>query len=135
MQSAAAACQGDEGDGRQLKLQCLQPSWRLIDRLGIPDADALNLIAYPGKLPSSGKRPRFRLTTRQTHTAKALADVGTALEAVGETPAWLSLRNRSAPFSVRPPLAVMVAGNDQGIGEVMRFLAGPALRGRLLVKL
>ena len=102
--------------------------WRLIDRLGIPDADALNLIGYPEKLPASGKRPRFRLTTRQTRTAKPLAEVGTALEAVGETPAWLSRRNRSAPFSGRTPLAVMAAGNDEGISEVMRFLARLALR-------
>jgi hypothetical protein len=27
--------------------------WRLIDRLGIPDADALNLIGYPGKSSNS----------------------------------------------------------------------------------
>jgi hypothetical protein len=39
--------------------------WRLIDLLGIPDADALILIGYAGKLSSSEKRPRFRLTTRQ----------------------------------------------------------------------
>lgn len=97
--------------------------WRLIDRLGIPDADALNLIGYPGIPPASGKRPRFRLTARQTRTAKALAEVGTALEAVRETSAWLRQRNRSAP------LALMVAGNnDEGIGEVMRFLARLALR-------
>jgi hypothetical protein len=102
--------------------------WRLIDRLGIPAADALNLIGYPGKLPASGKRPRFRLTTRQTRTANALAEVGTALEAVGKTSAWLRQRNRSAPFSGGAPLAVMVAGNDEGIGEVMRFLARLALR-------
>lgn len=102
--------------------------WRLIDRLGIPDADALNLIGYPGKLPASGKRPRFRLTTRQTRTASALAEVGTALEAVGETAAWLHRRNRSTPFSGRAPLALMAAGKDESIGEVIRFLARLALR-------
>lgn len=52
-----------------------------------------------------------------------------ALEAVWETPAWLRKRNRSAPFSGRPPLAVTVAGDGGGIGEVMRFLARHALRG------
>lgn len=102
--------------------------WRLMDRLGIPDADALNLISYPGKLPSSGTRPRFRLTTRQTRQANALADVVTALEAVGETPAWLRQRNRSPPFSGRAPLAVMAAGDGEGIHVVMRFLTRLALR-------
>jgi hypothetical protein len=101
--------------------------WRLIDRLGIPDADALNLIEYPGKLPSSGKRPRFRLTTRQTRTANALAEVGTALDAIGETPAWLRQRNRSAPFSGRAPLAFMVAAGGEGISEVLKFLMRLAL--------
>jgi hypothetical protein len=102
--------------------------WRLIDRLGIPDTDALNLIGYPGKPPASGRRPRFRLTMRQTRTANALAKGGMALEAVGETSAWLRQRNRSAPFSGRAPLAVMVAGNDAGIGEIMRFLVRLAFR-------
>jgi len=102
--------------------------WRLIDRLGLPNADALNLIDYPGKLPASGKRPRFRLTTHQTRLANALAEVGTALEAVGETPAWLHQRNHSSPFSGRPPLAIMVVGNGEGIGEVLRFLGRLALR-------
>jgi hypothetical protein len=34
--------------------------WRLIDLLGIPDADALILIGYAGKLSSSGV-PRLKL--------------------------------------------------------------------------
>jgi hypothetical protein len=102
--------------------------WRLIDRLGIPDADALSLIDFPGKLPASGKRPRFRLTTRQTRLANALVEVGVALEAVGETPAWLRQRNRSAPFSGRTPLAVMVASNGESIGEATRFRTRLALR-------
>jgi hypothetical protein len=93
--------------------------WRLVDRLGISDADALDLIGYPGKLPPSGKRPRFRLTTRQTRMA---------LEAIGETPAWLRQRNRSAPFSGKAPLAVMADGSGDGIGVVMRFLTRLALR-------
>lgn len=102
--------------------------WRLVDRLAISDADALDLIGYPGKLPSSGKRPRFRLTTRQTRTAHGLAEVENALEAVGETPAWLRQRNRSAPFSGKAPLGVMVDGSGDGISIVMRFLTRLALR-------
>jgi hypothetical protein len=100
----------------------------MIDRLGIPNAEALNLISYPGKSPSSEKRPRFRLTTRQTRTADALAEVGTALEAVSETPAWLQRRNRSVPFSGFTPLGVVADGSGDGINMVMRFLTRLALR-------
>ena len=43
--------------------------WQAVDRQQIADADALGMIDYPGKLAASGKRPRFRLTTRQTRRA------------------------------------------------------------------
>ena len=36
-----------------------------MERWRIPDAMALELIEFPGKLGASGKRPRFRFTTRQ----------------------------------------------------------------------
>jgi hypothetical protein len=102
--------------------------WRLVDRLGIPDADALALIDFPGKLPSSGKRPRFRLTTRQTRQANALAEVAAALETLGEKLTWLTLKNRGKPFSVLSPLEFMVACDGERISEVMRFLTRLALR-------
>jgi hypothetical protein len=40
--------------------------WSLMDRWGIPDETALALIDRPGGLTRSGKRPRFRLSTRRT---------------------------------------------------------------------
>jgi hypothetical protein len=43
--------------------------WELVDRLQIPDANALEVIGYPGKIGTTGKRPRFRLSTRQTKLA------------------------------------------------------------------
>ena len=43
--------------------------WNLVGRLHLPDAEALELIGYAGKIGGSGKRPRFRLSTRQTHVA------------------------------------------------------------------
>jgi hypothetical protein len=36
-----------------------------MERWRIPGAMALELIEFPGKLGASGKRPRFRFTTRQ----------------------------------------------------------------------
>ena len=65
-------------------------------RLQIPDADALELIGVPGKIESSGKRPRFRLTTHQTRLAGYLSEFEAALENAGLTPAWLLQRDRAA---------------------------------------
>jgi hypothetical protein len=105
--------------------------WRLVDHLGIPDTGALELIGYPGKLPASGKRPRFRLTTLQTRRVNALKEVGTALEAINEAPAWLRRRSHSAPFSGRTPLEIMIAGGAEGISEVMDTVTRLALRRSL----
>jgi hypothetical protein len=77
----------------------LRAFWDAVDRLQIPDADALGVISYPGKIGASGKRPRFRLTTRQARLAAYLPEIEAALEAAGQTPAWLSRRNRAPPFS------------------------------------
>lgn len=54
--------------------------WELVDRLHIPDAEALELIEYTGKIGGSGKRPRFRLSTRQTRVAAYLPEIAVALQ-------------------------------------------------------
>ena len=82
--------------------------WRLVDRLQIPDPDALELIGYAGTIGETGKRPRFRLSSRQTHLAAYLPEIEAALQTIGEGPAWLHRRNRSVPFSGRTPLKLMV---------------------------
>lgn len=105
--------------------------WRLVDHLGIPDAGALELIGYPGKLPASGKRPRFRLTTLQTRRVNSLKELGTALEAINEAPAWLRRRNHSPPFAGHTPLEIMIAGGAEGIREVMETVTRLALRRSL----
>jgi hypothetical protein len=38
------------------------PFWSLIDRWRVLDEQALELINYEGKLPTTGRRPRFRLS-------------------------------------------------------------------------
>jgi hypothetical protein len=62
--------------------------WQAVDRLQVPDAAALELIGYPGKIGPSGKRPRFRLTTHQTRLAGYLSEIEAALENAGLTPTW-----------------------------------------------
>jgi len=94
--------------------------WEQVDRLEIPDTQALELIRYPGKLPASGKRPRFHLNTLQTRLATYLGQIEAALRASGESPDWLRRRNRAAPFGGRTPLAVMA--DEGGMAAVLQAL-------------
>jgi hypothetical protein len=105
--------------------------WRLVDRLQLPDAEALELIAYAGKIGPSGKRPRFRLSTRQTHLAFYLPEIEAALQAIGEAPGWLVRPNRSAPFRGRSPVKLMAERDGEGMGDVLQFLNRAVLRRSL----
>ena len=78
--------------------------WQWVDRLQIPDADALDLRGYPGKIGPSGKRPRFRPTSRQARLARYLPEIEAVVRAAGQAPAWLQRRNRAVPFSGRAVL-------------------------------
>jgi hypothetical protein len=105
--------------------------WQMVDRLGIPDADALDLIDYPGKIGPSGKRPRFRLTTRQTRLAAYLPEIEAALQAAGQTPAWLQRQNRATPFSGCAPVKLLTERDGEGAAEVLQFLNRAVLRKSL----
>jgi hypothetical protein len=105
--------------------------WQMVDRLQIPDADALELIGYPGKIDASGRRPRFRLTTRQTRLAAFLPEIEAALKAVGQEPVWLRRRNRAAPFSGRAPVRLMAERSGEGAAQVLQFLNRAVLRKSL----
>ena len=105
--------------------------WELVDRLQIPDADALSLIGYPGKLGASGQRPRFRLTTRQSRLASFLPEIEQALSAAGHEPGWLRRRNRAAPFSGSTPVRLMAEKPGEGVAAVLQFLTRAALRRAL----
>ena len=84
--------------------------------------DALDLRGHPGKIGPSGKRPRFRLTTRQAHLARYLPEIEAALRAAGQAPAWLQRRNRAVPFSGRAPVELMAERKGEGAAEVWQFL-------------
>ncbi len=105
--------------------------WEAVDRLQIPDADALALIDYPGKLGVSGRRPRFRLTTRQARLAGYLPEIEAALAAAGQTPAWLRRPNRAACFAGRAPVKRTAEQPGDGAAEVLQFLNRVAMRKSL----
>jgi len=105
--------------------------WELMERWRVPDNVALDLLGYGGKIGRSGKRPRFRFITRQQRITGYLAELDAALTAAGQEPSWLHRKNRSAPFSGKAPLEVMVQGGPGGIAEVLRFVNRAVLRAAL----
>lgn len=97
----------------------------------VPDATALELIEFPGKLGKEGKRPRFRFTTRQQRTTSYLPEIDAALAAAGKDPGWLHRKISAAPFSRRSPIEHMVQHGMQGMADVLRVLTRAAMQAAL----
>ena len=100
-------------------------SWR------VPNVTALELIEFPGKLGASGKRPRFRFTTRQRRITSYLPEIDAALAAAGKDQAWLHRMAPGTPFTLRTPIEHMVAHGMDGMADVLRFLNRAAMRAAL----
>jgi hypothetical protein len=102
-----------------------QPSsttfWDLMDRWDVPNDQALELVGYEGKLPTTDRRPRFKLSTEQARIVATLLEVDSALATAGLKPSWL--HKRSGKRS-RSPLDLMRAGATD---EVLRSLTQTAL--------
>jgi hypothetical protein len=96
--------------------------WSLIDRWRVSDEQALELISYEGKLPTTERRPRFRLSAEQARTVSTMLEVDSALAAAGIDPAWLHRRSDEMP---RAPVDLMRAGATE---EVLRSLTQVALK-------
>lgn len=104
--------------------------WALVGRWDIPDEQALLLIDYPGRAPSSGKRPRFRLTTKQTRRLAFLREIELNLQTIfGESRSWLNRRQRGPPFAGRTPIEHMIEHGLPGMEDTLRALQKLALRG------
>ena len=97
----------------------------------MPDDVALELIEFPGKLGKSGKRPRFRFTTRQKRITSYLPEIDAALAAAGKDQAWLHRKIQAAPFSRRTPIEHIVATGMEGMADVLRILSRLAMRAAL----
>jgi hypothetical protein len=88
-----------------------------MERWRVPDATALELIEFPGKLGASGKRPGFRFTTRQQRITSYLPEIDAALAAAGKDQAWLHRkiqgRSRAERSAARPPQINDLRSADQ----------------------
>ncbi len=103
--------------------------WAPTESWGVPDAQALELIDYPGKIGREGKRPRFRLSPRQQKALAYLLEIDQALRAVrGEPGPWLRRKLAPAPFAGRTPVDFMAEGGFDAMPEVLRVVARDALR-------
>jgi hypothetical protein len=102
--------------------------WDLMQRWHVPDATALELIEFPGKLGKEGKRPRFRFTTRQQRITSYLPEIDAALAAAGKDQAWLQRKIATPPFNRRSPIEHMLARKMDGMTDVLRTLNREAMR-------
>lgn len=106
--------------------------WSLMEEWGIPDATALELIGFAGKLGKSGKRPRFRLSTHQVQLQEYLQELHRVAETThGSAAAWLNHRQRAAPMKGRTPVQTMVQDGPTVIPMLLRNLNREAMRKAL----
>jgi hypothetical protein len=85
--------------------------WTLMERWQVPDDQALELIAYEGKLPTTGKRPRFKLSITQAEIVSSLVEIDIALTAAGMDAEWL---RKPMSDTDRAPLDLLRAGANGG---------------------
>jgi hypothetical protein len=103
-----------------------------MERWGIPDSIALELIGFVGRIGKSGKRPRFRLNTHQLQLLEYLQELDRAAEAThGSATAWLNHRQRAAPMNGRTPVQTIVQDGATVIPMLLRNLNREAMRKAL----
>jgi len=96
--------------------------WELMERWGVDDPVALELIGFAGKIGKAGKRPRFRFLPHHQRVTTYLAEIDAALTTIREDGTWLVRKQRSPPFGRQTPLAFMLAKGLDGMDETLRFL-------------
>jgi hypothetical protein len=82
-------------------------------------------VAYDGKLPDAGRRPRFKLSPDQERIVSTLLEIDSALATAGLGAGWL---NRDDSNMGRTPLDLMRAG---AMDEVLHSLTQAAPRASL----
>jgi hypothetical protein len=100
--------------------------WTLMERWQVPDDQALELIAYEGKLPTTGKRPRFKLSSTQAEIVSSLVEIDIALTAAGMDAEWL---RKPMSDTDRTPLDLLRAGAmEEVLGSLRKLMFEASLR-------
>ena len=106
--------------------------WSLMEQWGIPDATALELIGFAGKIGKSGKRPRFRVNTQQVQLLEYLQELGRAAETTYcRASAWLGRHQRGTPMNGTTPLETIMQDGATTIPILLRNLNRDAMRKAL----
>jgi hypothetical protein len=106
----------------------LKGFWALMDRWGVPDEKALQLLDHVGGLTAAGKRPRFGMTSDEAKRFAYLTEIDTAAQAIfGETGPWLVRKNKASPFGGSAPLEHMIKFGERGLADIHRFLVRQAM--------
>jgi hypothetical protein len=130
--TARAAPEPEEASVRPLgRVLSSRQFWDLMERWHVPDATALELIKFPGKLGKEGKRPRFRFTTHQQRITSYLPEIDAALSAAGKDQTWLHRKIQRSPFSRRTPIEYMVAHGMDGMADVLQVLNRAVMQAAL----
>jgi hypothetical protein len=95
--------------------------WNLMDRWNVSNDQAMELVGYGGKLPTTDRRPRFRLSNEQALIVATLLEVDCALATAGLDPSWL---HKQSGKGSRSPLDLIRAG---AMDAVLRSLTQAAL--------
>src|ERR1700746_2810994 len=90
--------------------------WALMDRWGVSDDKALQLLDHLGGLTATGKRPRVAMTRDEEKRFAYLTEIDTAAQAIfGETGPWLLRKNKASPFGGSAPLDHMIKLGERGL--------------------
>lgn len=79
-------------------------------------------MAYDGKLPTAGARPRFKLSQEQERIVAELLEIDNAISTAGLGVAWLKREDRQTG---RTPLDLMRAG---AMDQVRPLITAATLR-------
>jgi hypothetical protein len=132
MSGAATTTEPEQAPRRSLgRILASRQFWDLMERWHVPDATALELILFPGKLGKDGKRPRFRFTTLQLRITSFLPEIDAALTSAGKDPTWLHRKIQPPPFSRRTPIEHMVAHGMDGMADVLHVLNRAVMKAAL----
>ena len=97
--------------------------WALMDRWGVADMEALDLVRHPGGLTKKGTRPRFKLSGNEVEMFGGLAEIDAALPPLQLDPrSWLRRAIKDAPFAGATPLAFLTQEGPAGTRSALRFL-------------
>ncbi len=97
--------------------------WRLMERWGVPDLAALDLIGHGGGLSKKAARPRFKLSPGEMEKMRQLIEIDQTLAILGLDPkAWLNKPVQAAPFAGASPIAYLGQAGPEAIAKTGRYL-------------